>query len=117
MQLEGRQSVDSLPDKAARNHSGTSLDIDLLVIIAVLAIPPTFLDTGSGLLYTLDPSTSAAQLVAFQILCGIGTTMGLQNSLLAILGVYILCALPGCDMAMFAQFFGGTIGFGVALHL
>lgn len=92
-----------------------------------------FLAVGSGLLYTLNASTSSAKLVGFQILAGIGTGMGMQNSLLAIQCVSTLnhVVLPeylrraefqdspallaqALAMASFAQFLGGTLGLGVA---
>ncbi|KAJ3765744.1 hypothetical protein FB446DRAFT_654805, partial [Lentinula raphanica] len=78
---------------------------------------PIFLAVGSGLLYTVSTTTSSAQLIGFQILAGVGTGMGMQNSLLAmqvefkdaprLLG-------QATSMASFAQFLGGTLGLGVA---
>ncbi|KAF8132176.1 transporter [Mycena galopus ATCC 62051] len=124
--------------QAVHHHSATKSGLDLLpfmlaiVIIVIscgqisskigrywpfLVIAPTFLAVGSGLLYTLDTSTPNAALIGFQILAGIGTGMGMQNVILAmqvefddaprLLG-------QATSMVSFAQFFGGTIGLGIA---
>jgi MFS family permease len=78
---------------------------------------PVLLAVGSGLLFTISPTTTDAQLVGFQILAGVGTGMGLQNSLIAIQTEFKdTPKLIGqaTSMASFGQFFGGTIGLGVA---
>ncbi|KAJ7735513.1 transporter [Mycena metata] len=124
--------------QAARAHSATKSGIDLLpfmlgIVITVitsgqlvgkfgyywpfLLAAPFFLAVGSGLLYTVSTTTSSASIVGFQILAGVGTGMGMQNSLLAIqvefkdnprlLG-------QATSMASFSQFLGGTLGLGVA---
>ncbi|KAJ7120201.1 major facilitator superfamily domain-containing protein [Mycena epipterygia] len=124
--------------QAVRHHTATASGIDLLpfmlgVVLTVissgqlvgkfgyywpfLVVAPIFLAVGSGLLYTLNTSTSSAKIIGFQILAGMGTGMGMQNSLLAIqvefrhnpklLG-------QATSMASFGQFLGGTIGLGVA---
>ncbi|KAF7338058.1 Major facilitator transporter-like protein [Mycena venus] len=124
--------------QAVRDHTATKSGIDLLpfmlgVVLTVissgqivgrfgyywpfLVVAPCFLAVGSGLLYTLRSSSSSASIIGFQILAGIGTGMGMQNSLLAIqvefrdsprlLG-------QATSMGSFAQFFGGTVGLGVA---
>ncbi|KAJ7867670.1 ABC transporter [Mycena olivaceomarginata] len=82
-----------------------------------LIVAPCFLAVGSGLLYSLNMSSSSATLVGYQILAGVGTGMGMQNSLLAIQVEFR--AAPrllgqATSMATFAQFLGGTIGLGVA---
>ncbi|KZP21398.1 MFS general substrate transporter [Athelia psychrophila] len=82
-----------------------------------LVAAPVFLALGSGLLYTLTPSTSSATVVGFQILCGMGIGLGMQNSLMAMQVEFNdTPALIGqaTSMASFGQFFGGTIGLGVA---
>ncbi|KZP15581.1 MFS general substrate transporter [Athelia psychrophila] len=82
-----------------------------------LVAAPVFLAVGSGLLYTLTPRTSSATVVGFQILCGMGVGLGMQNSLMAMQVEFNdTPALIGqsSSMASFAQFFGGTIGLGVA---
>ncbi|KAJ6566269.1 transporter [Mycena capillaripes] len=124
--------------QAVRHHSATSSGIDLLpfmlgVVVTVISTgqlvgrfgyywpfllgAPCFLAVGSGLLYTLNTSSPSAHIIGFQILAGIGTGMGMQNSLLAIqvefrdnprlLG-------QATSMGSFAQFLGGTLGLGIA---
>ncbi|KAJ7716968.1 ABC transporter [Mycena maculata] len=124
--------------QAVRHSTATKSGIDLLpfmlgVVLSVigsgqlvgkfgyywpfLVTSPVFLAIGSGLLYTLDTSTSGAKIIGFQILAGVGTGMGMQNSLLAmqvefrdaprLLG-------QATSMASFGQFLGGTLGLGIA---
>ncbi|KAJ3797369.1 ABC transporter [Lentinula aff. detonsa] len=124
--------------QAVRHRTATDSGIDLLpfmlsVVLSVvgsgqivgkfgyywpfLVCAPVFLAVGSGLLYTVSTSISSAQLIGFQILAGVGTGMGMQNSLLAmqvefkdaprLLG-------QATSMASFGQFLGGTLGLGVA---
>ncbi|KAJ3997132.1 ABC transporter [Lentinula boryana] len=124
--------------QAVRHRTATDSGIDLLpfmlsVVLSVigsgqlvgkfgyywpfLVCAPIFLAVGSGLLYTVSTSISSAQLIGFQILAGVGTGMGMQNSLLAmqvefkdaprLLG-------QATSMASFGQFLGGTLGLGVA---
>lgn len=82
-----------------------------------LVTAPVFLAIGSGLLYTVNTSTSSAKLIGFQILAGVGTGMGMQNGLLAMQVEFkdspkILA--QATSMASFGQFLGGTLGLGVA---
>ncbi|KAJ7168859.1 transporter [Mycena filopes] len=124
--------------QAVRGHSATKSGIDLLpfmlgTVIATmsaghlvgkwgyywpfLVASPVFLAIGSGLLYTLSPSTRSASLVGFQILVGVGIGLGTQNSLVAVQVEFR--ALPkllgqASSMASFAQVLGGTLGLGVA---
>ncbi|KAJ7472597.1 ABC transporter [Mycena latifolia] len=124
--------------QAVRHHSATSSGIDLLpfmlgVVLTVISSgqlvgkfgyywpflvgAPVFLAVGSGLLYTLNTSTSSSKIIGFQILAGIGTGMGMQNSLLAIQVEFKDAPRllgQATSMGSFAQFFGGTIGLGVA---
>ncbi|KAJ7212655.1 ABC transporter [Mycena pura] len=124
--------------QAVRHHSATKSGIDLLpfmlgVVLTViisgqivgragyywpfLVVAPMFLAVGSGLLYTLNTSSSSAKIAGFQILAGIGTGMGMQNALLAIQAEFKdnpKLVGQATSMASFAQFFGGTIGLGVA---
>ncbi|KAJ6585707.1 major facilitator superfamily domain-containing protein [Mycena capillaripes] len=124
--------------QAVRHHSATKSGIDLLpfvlgVVVTIisagqivarigyywhfLACGPIFLGVGSGLLYTLRTTSSSASTTGYQILAGIGTGVGMQNSLLAIqvefkdkpklLG-------QATSMATFAQLLGGTLGLGIA---
>ncbi|KAF7358423.1 Major facilitator transporter-like protein [Mycena venus] len=124
--------------QAVRHRSATQSGIDLLpfmlsVVLTVIAagqiigktgylwpfllVAPFFLAIGSALLYTLTASSSSAKIIGFQILVGIGTGMGMQNSLLAIQVEFRDTPhLIGqaTSMATFAQFLGGTLGLGVA---
>ncbi|KAJ7732686.1 ABC transporter [Mycena metata] len=124
--------------QAARAHSATKAGIDLLpfmlsLVLAgvvaggfvgrtgyywpVLVIAPCFLALGSGLLYTLDASTSSAKLVGFQILAGVGIGMGFQNGGVAIQVEFDdekKLLAQAMATAQFAQLLGGTIGLGVA---
>lgn len=82
-----------------------------------LVASPVFLAVGSGLLYTLTPSSTSAALVGFQILCGMGVGLGMQNSLMAMQVEFKdapALISQSTSMASFAQFLGGTIGLGVA---
>ncbi|KAF7328388.1 Major facilitator transporter-like protein [Mycena venus] len=124
--------------QAAKHHSATKSGIDLLpfmlgLVLTIITagqivgktghiwpflfVAPFFLAIGSGLLYTLNASSSSAEMIGFQILAGVGTGMGMQNSLLAI--QFELRDTPrligqATSMATFAQFLGGTLGLGVA---
>ncbi|KAJ7164422.1 ABC transporter [Mycena filopes] len=124
--------------QAVRGHSATKSGIDLLpfmfaTVISLisagqlvgqwgyywhfLVASPIFLAIGSGLLYTLSPTSPSGALVGFQILAGVGIGLGMQNSLIAVQVEFR--ALPklfgqATSMASFAQFLGGTLGLGVA---
>ncbi|KAJ7430496.1 ABC transporter [Mycena galericulata] len=124
--------------QAAKHHSATQSGIDLLpfllgVILTLviggqivgrigyywpfLVCGPVFLGIGSGLLYTLKTTTSSASLIGFQILAGIGTGMGMQNSLLAIQVEFKNAPkllAQAMSLASFGQYLGSTIGLGVA---
>ncbi|KAJ6473377.1 transporter [Mycena vitilis] len=124
--------------QAVRGHTATKSGVDLLpfmlavtlaVIIAgqvvartgyywpFLVVGPIFLAVGSGLFYIISPSTTLATLIGFQILAGVGTGLGMQNSLLAIQVEFNDAPLilgQATSMASFAQFLGGTLGLGIA---
>ncbi|KAJ7073623.1 ABC transporter [Mycena amicta] len=126
--------------QAVRHHSATKSGIDLLpfmlgVVLSVIlcgqvvgrfgyywpfiAVAPTFLAVGSGLLYTLSSSTTSSAIIGFQILSGVGTGMGMQNSLLAMQVEFrdkseARFLGQATSMASFGQFLGGTLGLGVA---
>ncbi|KAJ7117255.1 transporter [Mycena crocata] len=124
--------------QAVRHQSATKSGIELLpfmlgVVLTVISsgqmvgrfgyywpflmVAPIFLAVGSGLLYTLNTNTSGAKLIGFQILAGIGTGMGMQNSLLAIQVEFTDAAQllgQATSMGSFAQFLGGTLGLGIA---
>ena len=48
-----------------------------------LIASPVFLAVGSGLLYSLETTTSSAKMVGLQILVGMGVGLGMQNALVA----------------------------------
>ena len=76
-----------------------------------------FLGIGAGLLFTLDTNTSGAKVIGFQILAGVGTGMGFQNSLLAMQVEFRNAPRllgQATSMASFGQFLGGTLGLGIA---
>ncbi|CAK5278291.1 unnamed protein product [Mycena citricolor] len=82
-----------------------------------LVVSPVFLALGSGLLYTLKTSTSSATIIGFQILAGVGTGMGMQNSLLSMQVEFKHAPRmigQAVSMGAFGQFLGGTLGLGVA---
>ncbi|KAJ7646955.1 ABC transporter [Roridomyces roridus] len=124
--------------QAVRHRSATSSGVNLLPFVLglvfgaifsdqlvgrtgyyfpFLVLAPIFLGIGSGLCYTITPNISNAHIIGYQILAGIGTGLGMQNSLIAmqaemrhdskLLG-------QATSMASFAQFLGGTLGLGVA---
>jgi MFS family permease len=91
--------------QAVKHHSATASGINLLpfmlgTVLSVigagqivgrfgyywpfLVVAPVFLAIGSGLLYSLNTTTSEAKIIGFQILAGIGVGMGMQNALVAI---------------------------------
>ncbi|KAJ7737370.1 ABC transporter [Mycena metata] len=124
--------------QAARGSTATKSGIDLIpfmlgTVITIMSAgqivsrwgyywpflvgSPILLAIGSGLLYTLNATTSAAKLIGFQILAGVGIGMALQNSLLSVQVEFrdtprILG--QATSMASFAQFLGGALGLGVA---
>ncbi|KAJ7607125.1 ABC transporter [Mycena polygramma] len=124
--------------QAVRHHSATKSGIDILplmlaqvltIIVAgqivgkmgyywpFLACGPLFLGVGSGLLYTVTSASSSAEIAGFQILLGIGTGMGVQNTLLAIQAEFKdkpALLSQASSMGTFAQFLGGTLGLGIA---
>ncbi|KAJ6607235.1 hypothetical protein B0H10DRAFT_1818758, partial [Mycena sp. CBHHK59/15] len=124
--------------QAARQRSAIAAGINLLPFILIasltaliggqiisqvgyyspfLAVVPLFLGVGSGLLYSLETSTAEGRLIGFQILCGIGTGLGLQNCILAL--QFEFKDRPhhmekAMSLASFAQVLGGTLGLGIA---
>ncbi|KAK7013184.1 major facilitator transporter-like protein [Favolaschia claudopus] len=76
-----------------------------------------FLAVGSGLFYTVGAASSTASLIGYQILIGIGSGMGTQNSLLAMQVEFPRrpeLVAQATSMGSFASFLGGTVGLGVA---
>ncbi|KAJ7119611.1 ABC transporter, partial [Mycena epipterygia] len=124
--------------QAVRHRSATESGIDLLpfllgVVVTIISCgqivgkfgyywhfliaSPIFLAVDSGLLFSLDTTTSSAKIIGFQILAGVGTGMGMQNALLAIQVEFkdnVALLSQATSMLSFAQFLGGTLGLGVA---
>ncbi|KAK7013236.1 major facilitator transporter-like protein [Favolaschia claudopus] len=124
--------------QAARHRTATESGIDLvplmlsLVLTLIIAgqivgktghvwpflvVGPIILAIGSGLLYTLTPTTSSAKLIGFQILAGAGTGMGMQNAMMALQTVFRdepRLIGQASSMGSFTGFLGGTIGLGIA---
>ncbi|KAK7044543.1 major facilitator transporter-like protein [Favolaschia claudopus] len=124
--------------QSVRHHSATKSGIDLLpfqlsVIITDLVGGVLvghfgyywpflfggtfFLAVGSGLFYTVGAASSTASLIGYQILIGIGSGMGTQNSLLAMQVEFRDApelVAQATSMGSFASFLGGTVGLGVA---
>ncbi|KAF7318473.1 Major facilitator transporter-like protein [Mycena chlorophos] len=124
--------------QAARHHSAVQSGVDLLpfmlgtvltlIIVGQLSgrtgyyqpwlvISPFFLAVGTGLLYSITPSTPSSRLVGYQILAGIGTGMGMQNALIAMQVEFRnerKLIAQASSMVSFGQFLGGTVGLGIA---
>ncbi|KAJ7756579.1 ABC transporter [Mycena metata] len=121
--------------QAARAHSATKSGIDLLPLMLglvltgaiaggvvaktgyywpVLVVAPCFLALGSGLLYTLDASTSSAKLVGFQILAAIGIGLGFQNGSVVIQAEFNDEKKLRDVHAAFGWYVPSTIGLGIA---
>ncbi|KAK7039739.1 major facilitator superfamily domain-containing protein [Favolaschia claudopus] len=73
---------------------------------------------GSGLLYTLTPTTSSANsFIGFQILAGIGIGLGMQNGMMALQDVFVdepRLIGQATSMGSFVGFLGGIICLGIA---
>ncbi|KAJ7737382.1 ABC transporter [Mycena metata] len=124
--------------QAARGSTATQSGIDLIpfmlgTVITIIASgqiigkwgyywpflvgSPIFLAIGSGLLYTLNETTSSAKLIGFQILAGMGVGLGMQNALLSMQVEFRSTPKllgQATSMATFSQFLGGAVGLGVA---
>ncbi|KAJ7644629.1 ABC transporter [Roridomyces roridus] len=124
--------------QAVRHRTATDSGVDLLpfmlgVVLTVISSgqivgltgyyfpflvgAPFFLAIGSGLLYTLNTDSSSGRIIGFQILAGVGTGMGMQNSLIAMQAEFKSNPRllgQATSMASFGQFLGGTLGLGVA---
>ncbi|KAJ7276744.1 transporter [Mycena rebaudengoi] len=123
--------------QVARHHSATKSGIDLLPYLLAfllttgitgfvvsktgyyypfLVASPFFLATGSGLMYSISPSTSSEKLIGCQILAGIGAGLGMQNSLVAIqveFKDHPTLLAQAQSVASFGQFLGGMVGVSV----
>ncbi|KAJ7069584.1 ABC transporter [Mycena amicta] len=126
--------------QAARDHSAIKSGVDLLpflvgVSVAILGaaqiidwmrfywpllvLSPILVTVGSGVLYTINTSTSSAELVVLQLIVGLGTGTGMQTALLALQFEFNSPkTLPligqATSLAMLFQLLGGTIGLAVA---
>ncbi|KAK7044346.1 major facilitator transporter-like protein [Favolaschia claudopus] len=124
--------------QAARHRTATESGIDLLPLMLSLVFTliiggqivgrtghlwpflvgsQVVLAIGSGLLYTLTPTTSSAKLIGFQILAGIGIGLGMQNGMMALQAVFVdepRLIGQATSMGSFVGFLGGTIGLGIA---
>jgi len=124
--------------QAARNSSATHSGIDILpfmlglILTTVITgqvvgksgyyypflnVGAAFIIIGAALLYTVNTTTSDAKITGFQILVGVGTGMGLQNTIVATQVEFK--ATPkligqATSMASFSKFLGGTIALGIA---
>lgn len=73
---------------------------------------------GSGLLYTLLPTTSAARYLGYQILAGVGMGLAVQVTFVAVQIVTTVDDMPvACGMEVFFKQLGGTVGINVAQNL
>ncbi|KAJ7615653.1 ABC transporter [Mycena polygramma] len=124
--------------QAVRHHSATKSGIDILpfmlsTVITIivsgqivgkvgyywhfLVMSPIFLAIGSGLLYTLNTTSSSARIAGYQILAGLGIGMSMQNALISIQVEFKekpKLLAQATSMASFCQFLGGTLGLGIA---
>ncbi|KAF8206066.1 transporter [Mycena galopus ATCC 62051] len=124
--------------QVVRHHSATKSGLDILpmlvsgIVIMIgsgvlvskfgyyypfLVAAPPFLAVGSGLLYSIDLTTSGGKLAGFQIILGASTGLGMQNSIVAIQVEFkdepkLLAQAQ--SVASFFQFLGGMIGLSVA---
>ncbi|KAJ7474899.1 ABC transporter [Mycena latifolia] len=124
--------------QVVRHHSVIKSGIDLLPFLVAIILTsitggilvskfgyyypflvgaPLFISVGSGLFYTISLTTSSAQLTGFQILAGIGTGVGMQNSIVAIQTEFrnephLLGQAQ--SVASFVQFLGGMMGLSIA---
>ncbi|GAA5850295.1 hypothetical protein JCM3766R1_001160 [Sporobolomyces carnicolor] len=123
--------------QAARNHSATDSGVDILalmlgtvfsVIISgrlvgtfgrywyFLVLGPLPGAIGAGLLYTVSPSTKNANIIGYQILCGVGLGTALQQGLFAMQAEFRdVPKLVGqaTGVASFSQFLGGTVALAI----
>ncbi|KAJ7775383.1 transporter [Mycena metata] len=124
--------------QAARNSSATHSGIDILpfmlglIITTIitgqvvgksgyyypfLLVGAAFIIIGSALLYTINTTTTTAKLIGFQILVGVGTGMGLQNTIVATQTEFMATPFligQATSMVSFSKFLGGTIALGIA---
>ncbi|KAF9221175.1 ABC transporter [Gyrodon lividus] len=81
----------------------------------ILVIGPVFCCVAGGLLYTTTESTSAAKLVGYQIIYGIGVGATIQNAFTALQADTDLQSISvSSAIASFMQILGGFIGVTIA---
>ncbi|GAA5961653.1 hypothetical protein JCM3765_000464 [Sporobolomyces pararoseus] len=123
--------------QAAKNHTATKSGVDILalmlsVVISVIAsgrIVGTFGNywlflvlgplpgaIGAGLLYTVSPTTSNANIIGYQILAGVGLGTALQQGLFAMQAEFrdnprLVGQATGA--ASFSQFMGGCVSLSI----
>ncbi|GAA5971978.1 hypothetical protein JCM11641_002440, partial [Rhodosporidiobolus odoratus] len=71
---------------------------------------------GAGLLYTVSPTTKSANIIGYQILCGLGVGTTMQNSIFAMQAEFrdnMRLVGQATSLASFAQFLGGTISLAI----
>lgn len=77
-----------------------------------------FMSIGGGLLYTLQPETSMARWIGYQILFGFGTGLGFQQTYVAAQTVLAPADIPvGTATELFGQLFGGAVFVSVGNNL
>ncbi|GAA5876984.1 hypothetical protein JCM1840_007089 [Sporobolomyces johnsonii] len=123
--------------QAVKHHDATKSGVDILplmlatVISVVLAgrivarfgrywpfliLGPIPGAIGAGLLYTVSPTSSSGKVIGYQILCGVGVGVTMQNGLFAMQAEFrdnprLVAQATG--LASFAQFLGGTISLAI----
>ncbi|GAA6023817.1 hypothetical protein JCM11491_000557 [Sporobolomyces phaffii] len=123
--------------QAAKNHSATDSGVDILglmlgTVVSVivsgrivgtigrywhfLVLGPIPGAIGAGLLYTISPTTKNANVIGYQILCGVGLGTTLQQGLFAMQAEFrnsprLVGQATGA--ASFSQFLGGTVALAI----
>jgi MFS family permease len=78
--------------------------------VPALLVAPILAATGSGMLSTLDPSSSSAEWIGYQVLYGMGIGAGAQSANLAAQTVLPREDVPlGTAMSFFVQQLGGAM--------
>ncbi|BGP49968.1 hypothetical protein JCM10450v2_005873 [Rhodotorula kratochvilovae] len=123
--------------QAVRNHNATKSGVDILafclaIVLSViisgrlvgtfgrywhfLVLGPIPGAIGSGLLYTVSPTTKNANIIGYQILAGIGIGVCMQQSIFAMQAEFKDDPRhigQATGMASFSQFLGGTIALAI----
>ncbi|GAA5877482.1 hypothetical protein JCM8547_001086 [Rhodosporidiobolus lusitaniae] len=71
---------------------------------------------GAGLMYTVSPTTESANIIGYQILCGVGVGTTMQNGILAVQAEFkddMRLVGQATSLASFWQFMGGTIALAI----